>query len=39
MLPVLLHRSGHDDERSVACEECMRFSGKVVSDTEFSRCP
>lgn len=26
MLPVLLHRSRHDDERSVACEECLRFS-------------
>ena len=39
MLPVLLHRSRHDDERSVACEECLRFSREVVPNTEFSRCP
>lgn len=39
MLPVLLHRSSHDDERSVACEECLRFSREVVPNTEFSRCP
>ena len=38
MLPMLLHRSSHDDKRSVACEECLSFSGDFVPNAEPSCC-
>ncbi len=38
VLPELLHRSGHDDERSICDREAQYRFARVVFDAKFSGC-
>ena len=38
MLPKLLHCSGHDDERAVCNQKCLRLSADIVPDPKLSGC-
>ena len=36
MLPVLLHRPSHDDQRPMSSQECLCLSGDIVPDSKLS---